>query len=471
MEIGRRGYLAVLVLLLVLHPVLPLEARGYTFIICCALAIPPVVGVLRRGPWLPWWLLLGALVVLTLSNVVATFGGPDQLATVPLMVSGGHAGLLAAAIALVLRRGRNDIGGMLDFGVAAMAVGGLVWTILLYPAMEAVRAETGPRMTILLGILALSGVLGALLRLWFAGGRLPTLGLLLVALSLALAGNVVLARTSGELVTGESGGIELAFMAAYGILGLSVLHPSSAELMRPTAAPVDRLTTGRLIFLGLALVLNPAAAGLRQMTGHGVDGPLLLIGSLLATTLVLIRVGRLARQRERAELRLRHQATHDPLTGLPNRAELLTRLSAALDRERAGGRPSVVLLFCDLNGFKQVNDRLGHETGDQLLVAVAERVRTGLRAGDTLARYGGDEFLLLCEDDAPESAALRLAGHIEKALAEPFVLAGELVTVGSSVGAVISAGGQGADELISRADQAMYRAKEQHRATLATQLD
>jgi diguanylate cyclase (GGDEF)-like protein len=263
---------------------------------------------------------------------------------------------------------------MLDFGVAAMAMGGLVWTVLLHPAMEAVRAETGPRMTILLGILALSGVLGALLRLWFAGGRLPTL-------------------------------------------------------------------------------------------------PLLLIGSLLATTLVLIRVGRLARQRERAELRLRHQATHDPLTGLPNRAELLTRLSAALDRERAGGHPSVILLFCDLNGFKQVNDRLGHEAGDQLLAAVAERIRTGLRAGDTLARYGGDEFLLLCEDDAPESAALRLTGHVEKALAEPFVLAGELVTVGSSVGAVISAGDRGADELISRADQAMYRAKEQHRATLGTQLD
>jgi diguanylate cyclase len=173
-------------------------------------------------------------------------------------------------------------------------------------------------------------------------------------------------------------------------------------------------------------------------------------------------------QAERAlrasEARFRHQATHDPLTGLPNRAELHTRLDAALSRERATGRPSVVLLFCDLNGFKAINDRLGHRAGDQLLTEVGARIRAGLRAGDTLARYGGDEFLVLCEDDDPDQAGERLTAHVHRALAEPFRLAGEPVTIGASVGAVRSAGRAGADELISRADQAMYRAKQPARS-------
>jgi diguanylate cyclase (GGDEF)-like protein len=234
--------------------------------------------------------------------------------------------------------------------------------------------------------------------------------------------------------------------------------------MTPSTAPADRLSTGRLVMLGLALVATPAATGVRVMLGLAGDGPLLLLGGLLLTTLVMIRVGRLARQHEGAERWLRHQATHDGLTGLPNRAELTDRLAAALDRERAAGRPAVVLLFCDLNGFKQVNDQLGHEAGDQVLTAVAARIRAGLRTGDTLARYGGDEFLLLCEDDDPDAAARRLTGHVERALAEPLLLDGKPVTIGSSVGAVISGGDLGADELISRADQAMYRAKHEHRS-------
>jgi diguanylate cyclase (GGDEF)-like protein len=131
----------------------------------------------------------------------------------------------------------------------------------------------------------------------------------------------------------------------------------------------------------------------------------------------------------------------------------------------------VALLFCDLNDFKPVNDRLGHDAGDRLLIEVADRIRTGLRDGDTLARYGGDEFLLICEDETPEAAAVRLTAHVESALAAPFRLRGERVTIGSSVGAVISDGEQRADELITRADEAMYRAKERHRAFRAGHLD
>jgi diguanylate cyclase (GGDEF)-like protein len=123
----------------------------------------------------------------------------------------------------------------------------------------------------------------------------------------------------------------------------------------------------------------------------------------------------------------------------------------------------VVLLFCDLNGFKGVNDRLGHLSGDTLLTDVAARIRNGLRAGDTLARYGGDEFLVLCEDDAQEAAARRLTEHIAEVLGEPFELAGERIAMTASVGAVRSGGDDRADDLIRRADQAMYAAKQARR--------
>jgi diguanylate cyclase (GGDEF)-like protein len=297
---------------------------------------------------------------------------------------------------------------------------------------------------------------------------LPSVGLLLTALALALAGNIAMAAVTGQMTVGRSNGIEVLFMIAYGCVGLAMLHPSVDELTQPSPAPVDRLSTGRLVFLGVALTAIPVVGGMREMLGSGADGPLLAVGTLLLTPLVMIRVGRLARQRAQAEEALRHRATHDLLTGLPNRAELLVRLAAELRRESGSDRPSVVLLFCDLNGFKQVNDRYGHVAGDQLLTEVAVRIRAGLRAGDTLARYGGDEFLLLCSDTHQEQAAARLTAHVQRALAEPFRLpaAADEVTVGTSIGTVLSTGALDADELISRADQEMYAAKERHRAAL-----
>ncbi|MEV6843135.1 diguanylate cyclase [Actinoplanes sp. NPDC051411] len=464
---GRRWFVAVTGLATLAHPFLASDARAVTYFVSAALNLPPILLVLRRAPRgarAPWALLLAAMAVLSLGNAVNAFGGTRLTGMAEMCVTIGHGCLLAAAIALVLLRGRNDIGGILDLSVAAVAVGGLAWTTLLYPRLRELGAATGDQTAILVSILVLAGVLGALLRLWLTDRRQPTVGWFLTALVLALVANTLLARLQGNIVTGRGGAIEVIFMVAYGCVGLAMLSPSVDELMRPGRAPADQLTTGRLLFLGLALLADPVAAGVRQMLGLPADGPLLTIGSLLVTPLVMIRVGRLAKQRQEAEHRLRHQATHDQLTGLPNRAELLARLAAELRAER-GGEPAVVLLFCDLNGFKQVNDRLGHEAGDQLLAGVSARLGAGLRAGDTVARYGGDEFLVL--SSAPgeqDETARRLTAHVEDALAAPFRLAGEQVTVGASIGAVVSDGTLGPDELISRADQAMYAAKQRHRA-------
>jgi diguanylate cyclase (GGDEF)-like protein len=154
---------------------------------------------------------------------------------------------------------------------------------------------------------------------------------------------------------------------------------------------------------------------------------------------------------------LLHQARHDPLTGLPNRTLLRDRLGAALAR---GGRADVAVLFLDLDGFKEVNDRLGHHAGDQILVAAGRRLRAALRTADMLARFAGDEFVIVSEDLESDQAAGRIADRLLAALTAPFSLGDREAHIGASIGIVIGRGGEEPEELIARADAAMYAAKQ-----------
>jgi diguanylate cyclase (GGDEF)-like protein len=164
-------------------------------------------------------------------------------------------------------------------------------------------------------------------------------------------------------------------------------------------------------------------------------------------------------ERKRSESRLAHQALHDSLTGLPNRVLMLDRLNVALGRSRR--RPtSLGVLFLDLDGFKAVNDSHGHDAGDDLLVEVALRLQRSLRPGDTVARFGGDEFVILCEDLRGQREAVRVAERARASIADPFHVRGHEVAVRASVGVAVARRGQTyAQDLIREADIAMYRAK------------
>jgi diguanylate cyclase (GGDEF)-like protein/PAS domain S-box-containing protein len=165
-------------------------------------------------------------------------------------------------------------------------------------------------------------------------------------------------------------------------------------------------------------------------------------------------------ERKRMEDQLLHDAFHDALTGLANRALFLDRLQHALDLSRRHPDRSFAVMVLDLDRFKLVNDSFGHLAGDRLLADVALRLRGRLREGDTVARLGGDEFALLLED-VDAGGALREAQRIHDVLAEPFALAGHEVFVTPSTG--IAPGGpevEAPEELVRRADTAMYRAKE-----------
>lgn len=164
---------------------------------------------------------------------------------------------------------------------------------------------------------------------------------------------------------------------------------------------------------------------------------------------------------ERMELqsRLAHAASHDSLTGLPNRALLLDRLTVALARAARRNRP-VALVFCDLDGFKAVNDFLGHDAGDELLTNVASRMRAAVRPSDTVARMGGDEFVVLCEELESEQDAVVIADRVATAAAGPFDIRGARVSASVSTGIAFSGPGHNQPEVLLRAaDAAMYRTK------------
>jgi diguanylate cyclase (GGDEF)-like protein/PAS domain S-box-containing protein len=160
-----------------------------------------------------------------------------------------------------------------------------------------------------------------------------------------------------------------------------------------------------------------------------------------------------------SERQLEHQANHDPLTGLPNRTLLLDRIEMALARSSRNGS-SMAVLFCDVDHFKVVNDSQGHSQGDVLLVAVAQRLVAAIRPGDTIARFGGDEFIVLCEDLRDGHEASIIAQRIAAELAAPFTLADAEVFVTISIGiSHASDGSPDAEALIRNADAAMYQAK------------
>jgi diguanylate cyclase (GGDEF)-like protein/PAS domain S-box-containing protein len=175
-------------------------------------------------------------------------------------------------------------------------------------------------------------------------------------------------------------------------------------------------------------------------------------------------------QRKHAEDQLERQAYYDPLTELPNRALFRNRLQHLFHRARDRARRSSAvglfgLLYLDLDRFKAVNDGLGHQAGDELLIGIARRLEKCLRPGDTLARIGGDEFTVLLEDISSEEDATRVAERIHQELSEPMAVDGQEVFTTVSLGIALSSSGYGRPEdMLRDADIAMYRAKANGRA-------
>ncbi|MFJ2403476.1 putative bifunctional diguanylate cyclase/phosphodiesterase [Streptomyces xanthochromogenes] len=169
-------------------------------------------------------------------------------------------------------------------------------------------------------------------------------------------------------------------------------------------------------------------------------------------------------ERVRLQAQLEHNAEHDPLTDLPNRALFTKRVRKALGGRRTTD-PGTAVLFIDLDGFKQVNDTIGHQAGDELLIQAARRLQDSVRVGDTAARLGGDEFAALILGDGTRDPAAReyqvreIADRLRLTLSQPYLIDGNDVRVAASIGVAFAEPGVGAGELLRNADLAMYRAK------------
>ncbi|MFI5839161.1 putative bifunctional diguanylate cyclase/phosphodiesterase [Catenuloplanes sp. NPDC051500] len=335
------------------------------------------------------------------------------------------------------------------------------WILAVEPALHdtgAFAASGRSVVTIAYTIGSLAVLAVALLLFSGAQGQ-PALGLFSGALSLAACYN--LAATYLEINTAVDVDRTLA-----GLLVLVVLLIAGTPGL-PLATGGDTAWSPRTIVGGWVMPYLPAIAGLTISLAHVLGTGIidlvvvvlttLMIGAILARqALTLWMTSRLTAELTEQRQRLAHQAAHDPLTGLANRSVFAERLAAALT---PGSGYTPALLMVDLDGFKNVNDTLGHGAGDTLLVAVSERLCALTRAGDTVARLGGDEFALLIMESSAEEAA-GLAGRLLAALTRPVRTDGGDASVGASIG--ITLGDGYADDpgrMLRDADLALYAAK------------
>lgn len=286
---------------------------------------------------------------------------------------------------------------------------------------------------------------------------------------------------------------ELAVHSAYnpeslsncGFLVAYVLF-AAAAVVPPVPDPADTnpAEAGHWLPLtGAALLVPPVILLLSALLGAPVNVGVVAAMSLLLTGLAVLRASwlfdRLRRQTALLTLRgeslhqaigaqhalqedLERQATHDGLTGLANRALLGDRIAGALARDTA-----VAMCFCDLDGFKEVNDSLGHGVGDQLLIVVAKRLLATVRAEDVVARLGGDEFAILVDGTPDQDSAVALAERIVAVLQQPIAVGDLRIQLTASVGVAFARPETSAEVLLSEADAAMYEAKSAGKNRLA----
>ncbi|MDA8291219.1 MAG: EAL domain-containing protein [Actinomycetota bacterium] len=312
----------------------------------------------------------------------------------------------------------------------------------------------------------------------FGTARRPVHRLLAVAMIAMVVSDFVydVMVVHGTYTVGDP--VDAGWLLNYLLVGVAALHPSMA--LRPGAVPPDAMRVRRrLPLVAVAGLIAPVILVVGALLGSPSDvGPLAAI-SVAVFVLVVVRlwwmldhVGGQARalevalgEREALEGELRVRAFHDDLTGLANRALLHDRVDHAL-ASVARGHGLVGVCFCDLDGFKTINDSLGHLAGDAVLVAAGKRISGVVRPGDTVARLGGDEFAVLMEDLDDPAVAVAVAERVVSVLRQPVGVGDREVGLSVSVGVAVAGISTTTEQLLSQADSAMYAAKAAGRGRL-----
>ncbi|GAA4587612.1 diguanylate cyclase (GGDEF)-like protein [Actinoplanes octamycinicus] len=447
-------YLLVTSALAAIYLTVPFNA-GTRWIYVLVNSTAPVavwLGLRRHSPQRrTGWLMIGAGLLFSAAGdiVFATHtalgGDPPFPSGADVLYLAGHLTIAAGAAVLAARAGRTAF---VDSAVILAPLAGIAWILVVQPAMTVggslparFFAVAAPVNTLLVVYCALALALGVELRT--PGVRWLLTGLLAWFVSDALYTHVGLTGTytEGSL-------IDLGWMAMPILLGTAGLHPSMVATT-PRRSALNVLTLRRaMILLGAALILP---------TLHLFWDPdpdiALIVGAALSMGLVAFRLTGPIHE-------LAWRAGHDPLTRLVNRSLLMDRLALALSALPADRSARVGLLFCDLDHFKDVNDSLGHDAGDRVLVEISTRLRAAVGDGDVVCRLGGDEFVILMPETTDERAAA-IAERVGENLGRPIRLAdGTEFFASLSIG-LRTTGDPDADPdtLMQDADTAMYQAK------------
>ena len=376
--------------------------------------------------------------------------------------------LLAVSLLLLAHDRRpGDRAGRLESWIVSAGAALIFVDLLIRPSLDAGPGTTaGSIVSVAYPAGDVLLVLGLARLATAAGGRTRAGRLLLMGGALLLAADTI-SILLGLYATPDHRPGDLLRLLSYTAFGAAALHPTMAVLSRPTAWTAQAgPSRSRLLVVGLAALIAPALLAAEELLGAEHDRWAIVVGSVVLSALVFARmvvaveqVEEVNRSRTELQEQLAYDAAHDSLTQLPNRARGLALTRRALARDR-GADTSTAVLFIDLDGFKHVNDTLGHRSGDEVLRRVADRLRESVRGNDVAIRYGGDEFLVLLDGVGETDVALSVARRLIAGISEPITLAGNMARVGASIGvALATAGNTDAATLIHEADAAAYAAK------------
>lgn len=479
-RVRRHAHAAVM---LTAVPLAALSLFGHSWrygVIAIAAFIPLVVLViqlLRREytDKMGWSAILIGLAFLAVHNVANVYafaaqGAPATGTTSDVTLLLGYAFLLSGGMLATIPSTRRDLGGLLDTTLGGLALASIVWSVALYPLNLRMGSSSDTITYEMVLLLFISALAGAVVRVTVVAPKARGVSIYLLTAIIAVMGAEIGTTVTLNPVDDTSAGwVGSLSVVAYMALGAALAHPAVTAITGTEREPLG-LTRSRLAFLGVALAVNPAIAGIQFATHRPTDLVLLTTASLLIVPLVVTRIGLLAKWHADAERRLLILASIDDLTGLANRRALTVHLASVLERGARGDAGGAVVLYLDLDDFKLVNDTYGHAMGDELLREIARRLRGCVRSTDVVARFGGDEFVVVLE--GPLSAVeTTVVPKIEHALAQPFELAGVAVSASTSLGLASVAAGDSVDVelLLSRADATMYEVKRERRISREAQ--
>ncbi len=425
----------------------------------------------ERGPWLllsaaaSCWL-AGDVVQRTLPSTI----GPDGIGAPDVFWLSAYP-LLGLAVLRMIRARGLPAGLLREIGLDVLVVGAaalfVAWRLLIAPN---ITFGVVPVVAVVVNAAYPLGdvtIFALALTLLMSPGRHGAASLLVIGcLGLTLPVDILQAMLPDLAPNFDSAHLDGLLLIVNGLLGAAAIHPGRDQLTRPARLDGHQaMYRWRVVLLGASLCTVSVLSGIPGGAG-GWDLGASVLFSMLISLAVVLRFYRVVREREAAETALTYQAEQDNLTGAANRPLLMHRLAAAISAGSAGSPgPGLVLVFIDLDDFKAVNDTWGHPAGDEVLRVVTARLTSLVRPTDTVARVGGDEFVVLCAA-IENTHAEALGQRIRDSLRRPIQVGEEQAHIGSSVGVLttrpithLDEPVASAEDLLRRADTAMYAAK------------